>query len=98
MLRDLGVLRLTDAAQELGIGPSTAHRLFAMLVYRGVAVQDEKRGYHPGPAMGAGPAQRGWTRQFNDLCRPHIAALAMLCRDTVNLVIRVGTQAPFLPS
>jgi DNA-binding IclR family transcriptional regulator len=98
MLRDLGVLRLTDAAQELDIAPSTAHRLFAMLMYRGFAVQDEKRGYHPGPAMGAGPAQRGWTREFNDLCRAHMEALSSLCGETVNLVIRVGTQVRFLSS
>jgi hypothetical protein len=34
MLRDVGALRLKDAAKELGIAPSTAHRLFAMLLYR----------------------------------------------------------------
>jgi DNA-binding IclR family transcriptional regulator len=96
MLRDVGALRLKEAAQELDIAPSTAHRLLAMLVYRGFAVQDEKRMYHPGPAMGAGPAQRGWTREFNDVCRPHMEALAMLCGETVNLVIRVGTQVRFL--
>src|SRR6478735_7686396 len=93
LLRDGGALRLKDAAEELGVAPSTAHRLLAMLVYRGFAVQDEKRMYHPGSAMGAGPAQRGWTREFNDLCRPHMEALAILCGETVNLVIRVGTQA-----
>ncbi len=62
MLRDVGGLRLKDAAEELGIAPSTAHRLLAMLVYRGFAVQDERRMYHPGSAMGAGPARRGSTR------------------------------------
>ena len=98
MLRDVGALRLKDAADELAIAPSTAHRLFAMLVYRGFAVQDEKRLYHPGPAMGAGPAQRGWTREFNDRCRPHMEALAALTGETVNLVIRVGTQVRFLSS
>ncbi|MFC9554673.1 IclR family transcriptional regulator [Rhodococcus sp. NPDC056960] len=98
MLRDVGGLRLKDAAEELGIAPSTAHRLLAMLVYRGFAVQDEKRMYHPGSAMGAGPARRGWTREFTDLCRPHMEALAILCGETVNLVIRVGTQARFLSS
>ena len=98
LLRDVGALRLKEAAQELDIAPSTAHRLLAMLVYRGFAVQDEKRMYHPGPAMGAGPAQRGWTREFNDVCRPHMEALAMLCGETVNLVIRVGTQVRFLSS
>lgn len=97
-LRDVGALRLTDAATELGIGSSTAHRLLAMLVYRGFAVQDEKRIYYPGPALGAGPAQHGWTREFTDLCRPHLETLAMACGETVNLVIRVGTQTRFLLS
>jgi len=96
MLRDVGALCLKDAATELGIAPSTAHRLFAMLVYRGFAVQDEKRVYHPGAAMGAGPAQVGWTREFTDLARPHMEALAVRCGETVNLVIRVGAQARFL--
>jgi DNA-binding IclR family transcriptional regulator len=98
MLRDVGALRLKDAAEELDIAPSTAHRLLAMLVYRGFAVQDEKRRYHPGPAMGAGPAQRGWTREFTDTCRPHLEALALACGETVHLEIRVGTQVRFLTS
>ncbi|WP_433191872.1 IclR family transcriptional regulator [Nocardia sp. CA-107356] len=98
MLRDVGGVRLKDAAEELGIAPSTAHRLFAMLLYRGFALQDEKRRYHPGPAMGAGPARRGWTREFTDRSRPHMEALAGECGETVNLVIRVGAQVRFLLS
>lgn len=50
LLRDVGAVRLSDAAAELGVANSTAHRLLAMLVYRGFAVQDEHRIYHPGPA------------------------------------------------
>lgn len=96
MLRDVGALRLKDAADELGTAPSTAHRLLAMLVYRGFAVQDEKRIYHPGPAMGVGPARQGWTREFTELGRPHMEALASLAGETINLVIRVGSQARFL--
>jgi len=96
MLRDVGAVRLNQAATELGIARSTAHRLLAMLVYRGFAVQDEKRIYHPGPAMGAGPAERGWTREFTDRCRPHLEALVAVCGETVNLVIRTGTQVRFL--
>ncbi len=96
MLRDVGALRLTDAARELGIAPSTAHRLLAMLVYRGFAVQDEKRVYHPGPALEAVPAQKDWTRAFADRCRPFLETLAEQVGETVNLVIRVGTQVRFL--
>lgn len=98
MLRDVGALRLKDAAEELGTAPSTAHRLLAMLVYRGFAVQDEKRRYHPGPAMGVGPAQQGWTRELTDVCRPHMDALSTSIGETINLVIRVGSQVRFLCS
>jgi DNA-binding IclR family transcriptional regulator len=98
MLRDGGAVRLTEAAEELGVAPSTAHRLLAMLVYRGFAVQDEKRTYLPGPALRAGPAERGWTREFTDVCLPHLEALSTVCGETVNLVIRVGTGVRFLTS
>lgn len=96
LLRDVGALRVKDAAEALGTAPSTAHRLLSMLVYRGFAVQDEKRRYHPGPAMGVGPAERGWTRELTDIARPHMEALAMTAGETINLVIRVGSQARFL--
>ncbi|WFR73391.1 helix-turn-helix domain-containing protein [Prescottella defluvii] len=98
LLRDVGALRLKDAAEELGTAPSTAHRLLAMLVYRGFAVQDENRRYHPGPAMGVGPAQHGWTREFTDICRPHMDALSTVTGETINLMIRVGSQVRFLYS
>ncbi|WP_216897264.1 IclR family transcriptional regulator [Nocardia alni] len=98
LLRDEGELRLTDAAAALGTAPSTAHRLLAMLVYRGFAMHDENRRYHPGPALGAGPAQRGWTRELGERCRPHLEALTALTGETTNLVIRVGAQCRFLLS
>ena len=87
LLRDVGAVRLSDAAAELGVANSTAHRLLAMLVYRGFAVQDEHRIYHPGPALGAGPARRGWTRDLTDRARPHLEALTAQTGETSNLVI-----------
>ena len=96
LLRDVGSLRLKDAAAELGVAPSTAHRLLAMLVYRGFAVQDETRRYVPGPAMGAGPAGFSWTRQLWDISRPHMEVLCARTNETVNLMIRVGTKVRFL--
>ena len=76
LLRDGGALRLKDAAGELGVAPSTAHRLLAMLVYRGFAVQDENRRYVPGPAMGVGPAGLSWTRLLRSLAQPHMELLS----------------------
>ncbi len=96
MLRDQGKLRLKQAAAELDVAPSTAHRLMSMLVYRGFALQDDSRVYHPGPSMGAGPARREWTRTFREVARPHLETLAAQTGETVNLVIRIGTQVRFL--
>ncbi|MDQ0618424.1 IclR family transcriptional regulator [Arthrobacter globiformis] len=96
LLRDHGRLRLKDAAQELGVAPSTAHRLLAMLVYRGFAVQDEARHYVPGPGMSVGPAGVGWSRLLRDLARPHMELLCSRVNETVNLMIRVGTKVRFL--
>jgi DNA-binding IclR family transcriptional regulator len=96
LLRDGGSLRLKDAASELGVAPSTAHRLLAMLVYRGFAVQDESRRYVPGPAMGAGPAGVSWTRLLRELARPHMELLCSRVNESVNLMIRVGTKVRFL--
>lgn len=96
LLRDGGALRLKDAADELGVAPSTAHRLLAMLVYRGFAVQDETRRYVPGPAMGVGPAGLSWTRLLRSLAQPHMELLSAQLNETVNLMVRVGTKVRFL--
>jgi IclR family acetate operon transcriptional repressor len=98
LLRDVGALRLKDAAAELGVAPSTAHRLLAMLVYRGFAVQDETRRYLPGPAMGVGPAGLSWSRLLRSLAQPHMELLSTQLNETVNLMVRVGTKVRFLAS
>ena len=51
MLGRDGQLRVTDAADELGVAASTAHRLLSTLRYRGFAVQAGDRTYRPGPAF-----------------------------------------------
>jgi DNA-binding IclR family transcriptional regulator len=53
VLRDQGRTSVSEAAAELGIGRSTAHRLLAMLVYRDFAVKDDDHTYRPGPALSA---------------------------------------------
>src|SRR5215207_9515036 len=44
-------VRLTDAGEYLGVASSTAHRLLAMLQYRGFIQQDATRAYEPGPVL-----------------------------------------------
>lgn len=95
-LRDVGSLRLSDAASELGVAPSTAHRLLSMLIYRGFAVQDESKRYVPGPSLGIGPAGISWTNQLRRIAAPHLELLAARTRETVSLTIRVGAKVRFL--
>jgi len=45
-------VRVVEAATELGVSPSTAHRLMAMLVYHGLVRQDaETKAYSAGPEL-----------------------------------------------
>ena len=45
-------IRLTEATRYLGVASSTAHRLLAMLTYRGFVRQDPvSKAYRPGPAL-----------------------------------------------
>jgi IclR family transcriptional regulator, acetate operon repressor len=96
MLRDSGQVRVSDVAAELGIARSTAHRLLAMLVYRDFAVQSEDRSYRPGPAIAAEPLRGEPAQRLRQVMRPHMEALCDQVAETINLVVRLGTQTRFL--
>jgi IclR family transcriptional regulator, acetate operon repressor len=96
MLRDSGQVRVSDVAAELGIARSTAHRLLAMLVYRDFAVQAEDRTYRPGPAIAAEPLRGEPAQRLRQVMRPHMEGLRDQVAETVNLVVRLGTQTRFL--
>jgi DNA-binding IclR family transcriptional regulator len=98
MLRDTGRVRVTEAARELDCARSTAHRLLAMLVYRDFAVHDDERGYLPGPALSAPRAAGRPAQMLRQALTPHMERLCDQVGETVNLVIRVGTQVRFLSS
>lgn len=51
ILQAFGPMRVSDVATELDIAVSTAHRLLAMLVYRGFAEQLPDRRYGPGAGL-----------------------------------------------
>lgn len=54
LLADRRSIRLTEVSEYLSVASSTAHRLLAMLQYRGFVRQVEgSRAYEPGPAMTA---------------------------------------------
>jgi IclR family transcriptional regulator, acetate operon repressor len=95
-LRDSGQVRVSEVAAELGIARSTAHRLLAMLVYRDFAVQAEDRSYRPGPAVSAEPLRGEPAQRLRQVMRPHMEALCGQVAETINLVVRLGSQARFL--
>lgn len=98
LLRDTGALKLTDAAEELQVSSSTAHRLLSMLVYRGFSVQDESRVYHPGPGIVANSGAHSAHRRLLRIVRPHLVAISARTGETSNVMVRVGTTTRFLAS
>lgn len=97
MLQERDALRVNEAAERLGVAPSTAHRLLATLVYRGFALQDESRRYTAGPALRGAPRQ-GRLQEVVAIALPQLEEIASAVGETTNLVARFGTSVRFLAS
>lgn len=98
MLRDQGKIKVSEAARELGIARSTAHRLLAMLVYRDFAVRNDDHHYLPGPFLASGIVTGPPVRELRAIAQPHLDTLCQRVEETVNLMVRVGSEARFLAS
>jgi DNA-binding IclR family transcriptional regulator len=98
ILRDFGSTRLSDVAEILGVADSTAHRIMAMLVYHGFAVQDDHRRYCAGPAMFTPVITSDRSRTVQELARPAIEALTAQLDESVSLCTRVGAHTRVLLS
>lgn len=96
LLRDLGEFRVKDAAEELGLSPSTAHRLMSMLVFRGFAVQDESHTYLPGPSIGVEPVQMPGTRELHAIAKRHLTHLRDDVGETAYCTILTGRWVRFI--
>lgn len=92
-------LRVTDAAELLGVVPSTAHRLLGTLCYRGFAVHEKRGGdYAPGPAVAAITVRRGDTVDLRALCRAELERLREETQETVSLVVLEEARVHFVDS
>jgi IclR family transcriptional regulator, acetate operon repressor len=94
LLQHEGPLRVSEAAQRLGVARSTAHRLLAMLVYRDFAAQDDDRRYIAGPAL-LRPAAPEPVAHLRAIAVPHLQGLTARTAETCNLVIVVADQVRF---
>lgn len=96
LLQRRGALRVQDAAGELGVAPSTAHRLLTMLRVHQFAVQDSARLYRPGPAMSALARRPTRDTALTSIGHRHLDELARATRETVHLMVLEGVGARFI--
>lgn len=95
VLQQEGPLRVSEAAERLGVARSTAHRLLAMLVYRDFAEQDADRRYLAGPALRL-QARPEPVTLLRTAALPHLRTLMEDSGETANLVVVVDGQARFV--
>lgn len=92
-------IRLTDASSYLGVASSTAHRLLAMLQYRGFVRQDAvSRAYVPGAALSVIAAAVNRQLNVHARARPVLERLNRDLQETVHLGRLEGDQVHFLDS
>ena len=90
-------VRGVDVARHLGVARSTAHRLLAMLVERGFAVQDRRKCYRPGPVLRRlGGVPPGRTGDFVAKVRPVLSSLSRATGETVHLMLLEGNSVRFI--
>jgi DNA-binding IclR family transcriptional regulator len=95
VLQQEGPLRVSEAAERLGVARSTAHRLLAMLVYRDFAEQDADRRYLAGPVLRL-PARPEPVAVLRQAALPHLRTLMEKSGETANLVVVVDVEARFV--
>lgn len=96
LLQHEGPLRVTDAAERLGVSASTAHRLLAMLVYRDFAEQGVDRRYYPGKVLGSPYVAEAPVALLRRAAIPHLEQLVRQVRETANLLVLAGTEVRFI--
>lgn len=99
LLREHKSLSVSAAGKAIGVAPSTAHRLLAMLQYYGFVQQDSAtRKYEPGSVL----IELGLTavRQMDirNQARPYLERLCLEVGETVHLAVLQGTNILFLES
>jgi DNA-binding IclR family transcriptional regulator len=97
LLGERSELRLTEVAEYLNVASSTAHRLLAMLQYRGFMRQDSRtKAYRPGTAL-TGVAFSILQRfDVREAVHPFLEKLNSELAETVHLVLLDGNTVRFI--
>ncbi|MCV7380235.1 IclR family transcriptional regulator [Mycobacterium alsense] len=90
-------IRLSEATRYLGVAPSTAHRLLAMLAYRGFVRQDPaSKAYLPGPSL-TGVAFAIFGRiDIQRSATPVMRSLGEHLRETIHIGMLDGANVRFV--
>jgi IclR family transcriptional regulator, acetate operon repressor len=96
LLNERRSVSVSEAATELGVVPSTAHRLLATLCHRGFAVQDQHHRYHPGPELDATTPATPSLPQLLRVTRPLLQDLFERAGESVHLVVPAGPDVRFV--
>ena len=92
-------LRLTDVSRYLGVASSTAHRLLAMLQYRGFVRQDAAtRTYVPGPTLDGLAFSVLRRLDVRTRARPVLERLNAETGETIHLGRLEGSYVTFIDS
>ncbi|MEX5259647.1 IclR family transcriptional regulator [Kocuria sp. CPCC 205263] len=99
MLRDRDSLRVTDAAAELGVARSTAHRLLMTLAHEGFVQQERNsRAYRPGPQLLEFALSSASIPELRQVAHPLLETLCAALEETVNLMALEGPSVRFVDS
>ena len=90
-------LRVSEAAELLGVARSTAHRLLSALRRREFLMQDKPNGaYHPGPALHAIGMLAISRLDIRRVAQPVLEQLRDKTTETASLAVLEGTMVRFV--
>jgi IclR family acetate operon transcriptional repressor len=97
LIKDAGHVRVSDVSRALDIARSSAHRLLAMLVYRGYVRQDpQTKAYEAGPALVELGLAVVRNMDIRQAARPLMERVAAETGETASLVLLDGTRVLFV--
>jgi DNA-binding IclR family transcriptional regulator len=97
LLGERSELRLTDVAGYLNVATSTAHRLLAMLQYRGFVRQDPRtRAYRAGTALTSVAFSILQRFDVREVLHPFVESLNREFAETVHLALLDGATVRFI--
>lgn len=97
MLRTQRLIRVSEVSDRLGVSRSTAHRLLAMLEYRGFIRQDaDTKAYRSGPALVDIGLSIVRSMDVRANLRPYLERIRDELGETVQLMVLDGPDALFI--